>query len=504
MTLQELIDAMPTRRASHFGGALDVSRLAYSSRDVSQGTVFFALRGSQTDGHSYIPQAIEAGASAIVAEEVAPEDCQVPWIQVRDSRQSLAAASALVHHHPSRGLRVAGVTGTNGKTTVTFLLHYLIQKAHHRAGMLGTILYDLGDETRVATHTTPESLELQGLLGEMAAADCRGVAMEVSSHALSQHRVAGVEFDAAIFTNLTQDHLDYHGSMTEYFESKALLAEQLTQQRHKKAAVLIVNRDDGYGQRLIRRYEGRLNLITYGMGVGSDFRATRIASDVNGTRFELEAKGRSFLVRLPLIGRYNVYNAIAALAATKAMGLNLREAVHHLETAPQIPGRLEAIEHQGGFKVYVDYAHTPDALENVLKILRDLSPRRLICVFGCGGNRDRAKRQLMGQAAAQFSDYAWLTSDNPRSEDPQAILDDVAKGFVSGAAYKMEADRREAIREAMGMAQRGDIVLIAGKGHEATQQFADHTIPFDDRDEAYKALQLLDFYPQREGGSRPS
>jgi UDP-N-acetylmuramoyl-L-alanyl-D-glutamate--2,6-diaminopimelate ligase len=415
---------------------------------------------------------------------------------VDDSRVALAAAAALWHQRPSEKLRVAGVTGTNGKTTTTFLLHALIEKARHRAGMLGTVHYDLGDTIEPATHTTPESLEIQGLLARMRDADCRGVAMEVSSHALSQHRVDSVAFDAAIFTNLTQDHLDYHRTMEAYFESKASLGELLCRQTKKKP-VFVINKDDGYGQRLIRRFRDRLPLITYGMSVGSDFRATRIAADRNGTRFELEAKGRTFLVRLPLIGRYNVYNAMAALAATKAMGLNLRESVRHLETIPQIPGRLEAIHHRGGFQVYVDYAHTPDALENVLQILRDLSPRRLICVFGCGGNRDRGKRALMGQAAERFSDYAVLTSDNPRTESPAAILEDITKGF-RGQAYQIVEDRAKAIREALSLAQEGDIVLIAGKGHEAEQQFADHTIAFDDRDEAYKALQVLDHHPQRE------
>ncbi len=501
-----MIDILPVRRVSLMGqGEAAVERLCYSSREAGPGVVFFALKGATVDGHRFIDDAIEAGAAGIVAETPAPEPCPLPWIQVHDSRQALAAAAAHFHGNPSWDLRVAGITGTNGKTTTTFLLHELIRRAHHRAGMLGTVHYDLGDEIRPATHTTPESVEIQSLLAEMKEADCRGVAMEVSSHALSQHRVDSVAFDAGIFTNLTQDHLDYHHSMEAYFESKAALGELLCRQTKKKP-VFILNKDDGYGQRLVRRFQDRLPLITFGMGVGCDFRATRIAADRNGTRFELEAKGRTFLVRLPLIGRYNVYNAMAALSATKAMGLNLREAVQHLETIPQIPGRLEAIKHRGGFQVYVDYAHTPDALENVLKILRDLSPRRLICVFGCGGNRDRGKRLLMGQAAQQFSDHAILTSDNPRQEEPLAIIEDIAKAFRRASSHQIIEDRAAAIREAMAGAQPGDIVLIAGKGHEAEQQFADRTIPFDDRDEAYKALQRLDLQPRRErrdpGGHR--
>ncbi|MFT5402305.1 MAG: UDP-N-acetylmuramoyl-L-alanyl-D-glutamate--2,6-diaminopimelate ligase [Verrucomicrobiales bacterium] len=499
MTFKEMIDAMPTVRASEAGSALEVARLCYSSNEAGPGTVFFALKGATVDGHQYIPAAIEARALGIVAEEVAPEPCPLPWVQVRDSREALSCAAAALHGHPSRTLRVAGVTGTNGKTTITFLLHYLLKRAQHRAGMLGTVHYDLGDEIREATHTTPESTEIQKLLGEMKTADCRGVAMEVSSHALSQHRVDAVEFDAAIFTNLTQDHLDYHRTMQDYFDAKAGLGELLTKQQHKTKPVFIINRDDGYGLRMVRRFKERLDIITYGMGSGCDFRATSIASDLQGTRFELEAKGRTFLVRLPFIGRYNVYNVMAALAATKAMGLNLREAVQNLEKAPQVPGRLEAIHHQGDFKVFVDYAHTPDALENVLKVLRDLSHRKIICVFGCGGNRDREKRALMGKAAGDYSDFSVITSDNPRNEDPQSIIEDVAKGFRAGK-YKTIEDRRTAIRDAIKIALPGDIVVIAGKGHESTQQFADRTVPFDDRDEVFKALQVMDLNPRRYDG----
>ncbi len=498
MNFKEMVEAMPHVRVSQLPGELNVERLTYSSRDAGPGAAFFALKGHTVDGHDYIPQALEAGASCVIAESVAPEECQVPWVQVRDCRESMAEAAAAIQGWPSREMPVAGVTGTNGKTTITFLLHYLIKRARYRCGMLGTVHYDLGDEIAPATHTTPESVEIQSLLARMASVDCRGAVMEVSSHALSQHRVDSVEFDAAIFTNLTQDHLDFHGSMDAYFEAKALLGELLVKQRYKKKPVFIINKDDGYGQRLIRRFEDQLDIVTYGMSVGSDFRATEVRSDFTGLRFQLEAIGRTLLVRLPLIGRYNVYNALAALAGAKALQLNLRESVKHLSEAPQVPGRLESIEHQGGFKVFIDYAHTPDALENVLNTLQALSPRRLICVFGCGGNRDREKRALMGQVAERFSDFSVLTSDNPRKEDPQAILKDIASGY-RGSAYTIVEDRRDAIHEAIERAERHDIVVIAGKGHEATQQFADHAVPFDDRDEAYKALQVRDLMPVRPG-----
>ena len=499
-----LIDIMSTVRASKRGDDTSVGAVCYSSREVTPGAVFFALKGAQVDGHDYIRQAIEAGATCIVAETPEMDECQVAWVQVRDSREAMAMAAGAVHGHPSRQLPVAGVTGTNGKTTIAFLLHYLVQRVRYRCGMLGTVHYDLGDCIENATHTTPESTEIQSLLGKMVASGCKGAVMEVSSHALSQHRVDSVEFDVGIFTNLSQDHLDYHRTMENYFEAKALLGELMAKQGHKKKPTFVINRDDPQGQRLIRRFEGRLNVITYGVGVGSDFRATQLRSDFHGTSFQMEAKGRSFLVRIPLIGRYNVYNTLAVLASASAMKLNLRESVQHIREAPQVPGRLESIDHGGGFKAFVDYAHTPDALQNVLKTLRDLSPNRLICVYGCGGNRDQEKRGLMGQAAEQFSDYSVITSDNPRKEDPKAILDDIVKAY-RGQNFVTIEDRREAITAALEMAGSRDIVLIAGKGHEATQQFADRTIEFDDRDEVYKALQALDCNPKRlrkGGGSR--
>lgn len=499
MTLKAMIESLDPVRYSLPEDA-DAGRLCYSSRDVNAGDIFFALKGSSSDGHQFIPQALEAGASCIVAEAPEPVAFDSAWVQVRDSRLALAQAAAVAHGDPSKHLKIAGVTGTNGKTTITFLLHYLVEASQHRCGMMGTIHYDVGDEIREASHTTPESTEIQSLLAEMSASDCRGVVMEVSSHALTQQRVASVEFDAGIYTNLSQDHLDYHGGMEAYYEAKALLGEHLSKQTHKTKPVFVINRDDTYGQRMVRRFEDRLNIVTYGMGLGSDFRATQVRTDFQGTQFQLDAKGRSSLVRLPLIGRFNVYNALAVLAAaTHGLKLNLREAIGHLDSVPQVPGRLELVEHGGGFKVFVDYAHTPDALENVLTTLQALSPNRLITVFGCGGNRDREKRALMGQVAERYSDFSVLTSDNPRKEDPKAILRDIAKAF-RGDAFTVEIDRREAIRNAVEMAGTRDIVLVAGKGHEAIQQFADHSVPFDDRDEVYKALQARDLVPHRNRG----
>ncbi len=350
---------------------------------------------------------------------------------------ALSQAAARFYDHPSRKMRVAGVTGTNGKTTTAFLLHHLLKSTWHRAGLIGTVHYDLGDEIVEASHTTPESLELQAVLAEMAARACRASVMEVSSHALEQKRPSDVEFDTAIFTNLTRDHLDYHGTMEDYFEAKRTLFAQLVDQPTKRQAVAVINIDDEYGRRLAKEFDSHIPILKYGCGVHADFRALDIRFDFRGTEFQLDAKGRSHLIRLPLIGRFNVYNALAALAAGAALGINLRESIASLANSPQVPGRLENVTDRQAFRVFVDYAHTPDALENALETVLELKPRRLITVFGCGGNRDVPKRVQMGKVADRMSDFSIITSDNPRGEDPMSIIEAIARGF-SSERYKIE------------------------------------------------------------------
>jgi UDP-N-acetylmuramoyl-L-alanyl-D-glutamate--2,6-diaminopimelate ligase len=411
----------------------------------------------------------------------------VAWLVAKHPRRAMADAAAIVHGHPSRRLRVAGVTGTNGKSTVAFLIHHLMKSSMRRAGLIGTVRYDDGIESTKASHTTPESADLQQWLARMVENQCGGVAMEVSSHALAQERVRAIDFDAAIFTNLTQDHLDFHGTMEAYFDAKALLFDQIAGQTAKKP-VAVVNIDDPAGRRLAARLGDRVRVTRYGLGPGSEFRASNIRSDPAGTTYQLEVGSRKLLVRLPLIGRFNVANSLAALAAAVACGLNLREAVAHLALAPQVPGRLENVADKRPFRVLVDYAHTPDALENALATLRDLGPRRLLTVFGCGGDRDRGKRPRMGAIAERLSDFTFLTSDNPRTENPSAILDEIKAGF-QGPAFQVVPDRAEAIARAIDAAQDGDIVLIAGKGHEDYQIFADRTIEFDDRRVARRCLE---------------
>ncbi|HMJ05446.1 MAG TPA: UDP-N-acetylmuramoyl-L-alanyl-D-glutamate--2,6-diaminopimelate ligase, partial [Chthoniobacterales bacterium] len=331
-------------------------------------------------------------------------------------------------------------------------------------------------------------LELQELLAQIVHAGCKAAVMEVSSHALAQERTRGLEWDVAVFTNLTQDHLDFHGTMENYFDSKVKLFTGLAAQTTKKKAIAVVNIDDRYGEQLLDRLEKDFPVVTYGLGARADFRASNYRPEFGGTSYQLDARGKSYLVRLPLIGRFNVANSLAALAAAHGLGISVRDAVLSLAKSPQVPGRLEAVAARRQFQVFVDYAHTPDALLNVLKTVRELSPRKLIVVFGCGGDRDRQKRPLMARVADENADFSIVTSDNPRKEDPDAIIAEVEKGFRS-ERYEKIPERAEAIARAIALAQPRDVVVIAGKGHEAYQEFADHTVPFDDMQVARRALE---------------
>ena len=486
MQLKTLAGAIPVRQVI---GPLDraVESIAYDSRRVQRNGLFVALRGEKNDGHEFIGQAIENGASVIVAERE-EKNPRATCLLVENTRTALADLAATFYGLPARRLKLAAVTGTNGKTTTTFLIKHICEKAGLRCGLIGTVRYEIGERVLPAARTTPESLDLQELLAQIANAGCRAAAMEVSSHALTQERVRGLEWDVAVFTNLTQDHLDYHGTMKNYFESKAKLFAQLAQQQKKRKPVAVVNMDDYYGEQLLDKIDTKISLITFGMGVRADFRASNYRMEFGGTSYQLDARGKSYLVRLPLIGRFNVANSMAALAAANALGLNLREAVLSLGKSPQVPGRLEMVPAKRQFQVFVDYAHTPDALLNVLKTLRQLEPGRLIVVFGCGGDRDRQKRPLMGRIADQNADYSIITSDNPRKEDPNAIISEIEKGFGSDR-YEKVAGRAEAIARAIALAQPRDIILIAGKGHETYQEFADHTVPFDDIQVARRAIE---------------
>ena len=485
MLLKTLVPAIPIRKII---GTIDrpVESIAYDSRRVQRNGMFVALRGEKSDGHQFIGQAIEKGASVIVAEREGSHP-RATFLVVENTRAALADLSAAFYRYPARKLKLAAVTGTNGKTTTTFLTKHICEAAGLRCGLIGTVRYEIGERVLPAIRTTPESLDLVELLAQIRDAGCRAAAMEVSSHALAQDRTRGLEWNVAVFTNLTQDHLDFHGTMMSYFDAKAKLFTQLGTQQKKRKPMAVVNIDDRYGEQLLDKIDKNVAVITYGRGARADFRASNPRVEFSGTSYQLEAGGKSYLVRVPLIGRFNVLNSVAALAAANALGISLRDAVLSIGKSSQIPGRLELVPAKRQFQVFVDYAHTPDALRNVLRTLRELEPHRLIAVFGCGGDRDRQKRPMMGDIVDQYADYAIITSDNPRTEDPNAILAEIEKGFRS-SRYEKIVDRTEAIGRAVALAQPRDMVLIAGKGHENYQEFADYTVPFDDIQVARRAI----------------
>ena len=488
MILRELVSSLS--RVTVAGSLeVEVRAITASSREVAPGMIFAAIRGTTLDGHRFINDALAAGATAILAEIAQPSDYTAPatWLHVSDSRSAVATLASVLAGHPWQDLAIAGVTGTNGKTTTAFLLHHIMKSAWHRAGLLGTILVDDGETVETAKHTTPGSIELSALLARMKDNGCRGVAMEVSSHGIHQKRISAIGFDACIFTNLTQDHLDYHGTLDAYFKAKAEWFLDLAADPHGKKPVAVINIDDAFGAELAASLDGKMAVVRFGFGVHSDFRANNFRQSARGMDFELSAKGKTYLVRAPLIGRFNVYNLLGAIAAASACGIKPRDAVAALAEAPQVPGRMENVGNAGGATVFVDYAHTPDAVENACRTLKELDPRRLITVFGCGGDRDKTKRPLMAAAAARHSDACVVTSDNPRSEDPLTIIREI-EGGLRGKAFRSIPDRAEAIDFAVRNALSGDIILIAGKGHETTQQFATETIDFDDRKHASKAL----------------
>ena len=446
----------------------DIVGLSYDSRKVEAGHAFFAVPGEAVDGRKFCEAAIGLGASAIIAESPPVTDIErsVTWWVVPSVRIAMAEAASLFYQQPSYEMKVAGVTGTNGKTTTAFLIHHLISHSAGRCGLFGTIKYDTGMGGEPAERTTPEAIDLQRLMDEARGYDCPAVVMEVSSHALIQQRVRAVKFAAAVFTNLSQDHLDYHGSMEGYFTAKRILFNQAVAMK----GAAIINIDDTFGKRLVAMFQDKLEVVTFGLNAAANFRASSARTTKTGTVYQLYAGERSFLVEMPLFGTFNVSNSLAALATVATLGFNLREAVNALREAPQVPGRLELVQERRPFRVFVDYAHTPDALINVLKTVRQMSPRRVITVFGCGGDRDREKRPLMARAVDSLSDVCVVTSDNPRTEDPEQILADVRAGLTKD--HLAIVDRREAINAAINLADEGDIVLIAGKGHETYQQFA--------------------------------
>ena len=489
MRLQELIKDLT---AIQVDGPLDreVAGLTYDSRRVTPGMVFVAIPGQNVDGHDFITSAIDRGAAGIISEHNGFASSRATRIKVPDAREALARAAAAYHQHPSTKLKVIGVTGTNGKTTVAFMVKEILEAAGVRAGLIGTVRYEIGDRVIPAHRTTPEALETQEMMAQMVRAGCQACVMEVSSHALEQKRVCGVEYDVAIFTNLTQDHLDFHGSMESYFAAKQKLFARLPQSRKRAAAV--INVDDAFGRRLSRETKAEA-LWTCGINSTAALRGMCVELRRNVTRFAVETSERTFSCRLPLIGRHNVYNALTAIGAGLALGIDVQTLQKALSVLPQIPGRLERVDAGQPFSVFVDYAHTEDALRNVLTTVREITGGRVLLAFGCGGNRDSGKRSKMGKIAAELSDVTVITSDNPRKESAGKIAEQIEEGFsqMRRDQYRIVLDRQQAIDTIIQEARAGDTVVIAGKGHESYQEFEDTVIPFDDRVNARLTLERL-------------
>jgi UDP-N-acetylmuramoyl-L-alanyl-D-glutamate--2,6-diaminopimelate ligase len=462
--------------------AVEVESLAYDSRKVRPGTLFFCVLGEKVDGHEFAAGAVEAGAVALVVERELEVD--VVQVVVSDARAAMAPLAARFWGDPTGELRVVGVTGTNGKTTTAFLLREILEAAGIQCGLLGTVRQVVGGVEEEVERTTPEAVDLQGTFRRMLEAGDKACVMEVSSHALALHRADAIHFEVALFTNLTQDHLDFHADMEDYFQAKRLLFEM-------GPGAAVVNVDDEYGRRLATEFD----CVTFSAEAAeADFVATGVSFDASGATFTATSRpvGGGVEVRTGLPGHFNVANALGAFAAATALGVGPQDAAAGLARAERVPGRFEPIDEGQDFAVLVDYAHTPDSLENVLRAARRLSEGRVLAVFGAGGDRDRDKRPKMGRAAASLSDLAIVTSDNPRSEDPEAIVAEVLKGVENGANVEVEPDRRAAIALALGRAQPGDTVVIAGKGHEQGQEFADgRKLPFDDREVARAELRRL-------------
>jgi len=468
-------------------GTLDcaVSGLVMDSRRVVPGSVFFALPGRRSDGAQFIDEAISRGAVAIVAQKLpALVPSKLTFVQVAEPRVVLARAAQRYYGHPDRALAAIGVTGTNGKTTVTHLVKHLLDTPKQRVGLIGTIHYDLGARTVPSFRTTPESLDVYGMLAQMRDAGCAQVAMEVSSHGIDQHRVLGLGFEVAVFTNLTRDHLDYHDGLEDYFKVKARFFTGETVGGlggNAPPKIAVINADDSYGQRLATMLPAGVRLVTYGETPSATIRAEAVELGFKTTRLRLVWPGGSCELTSPLIGRYNVSNLLAAAAVAWSTGRDLRKCLARLASFKGVPGRMEQVEAGQPYSVLVDYAHTDDALRNALGMLRAITPGRLMVVFGCGGQRDRAKRPLMTAAVQAFADFAFATADNPRGEPLAQIFQDMESGVSDAARITWIDDRRRAISLALDACKAGDCLLVAGKGHESYQEFADTVIPFDDR-----------------------
>jgi UDP-N-acetylmuramoyl-L-alanyl-D-glutamate--2,6-diaminopimelate ligase len=471
----------------------DVRDVTYDSRAVESGFVFVAIHGAKTDAHRFIPQAIERGAVAIISEgssdETDVDTAVIGWIQVPDTRATLAQAAAAIHGNPSHKLKLVGITGTNGKTTTAHLVDSIIRAAEGTSAMFGTIQHRIGSQAATARHTTPEAADIQRMLAQAVASGCRSAVMEVSSHAIELHRADALKFAVAVFTNLTRDHLDYHQTMENYFAAKARLFNGALD---SQLGASVINLDDEYGRRLLGSARGRI--LTYGFSPDADVRTDQFNLSPRGLSYTATTPMGQINMASPLVGRFHVYNTLAAIGAGLALGVGLETIAQGIRDCRTVAGRFEQVTlddgRELGFAVIVDYAHTDDALKNVLQTAREVAGSgRVITVFGCGGDRDRTKRAPMGEIAALLSDVAIVTSDNPRTEEPLAIIADIEVGMQrTGRDYVRLPDRRQAIFRAISEARAGDIVVIAGKGHETYQILGERTIHFDDKEVAREAM----------------
>lgn len=482
MRLKELLRTVEYTSSTPDLDDIEIEAIACDSKAARKGCLFVAIAGTKLDGHTFVSEAVKKGALCVVIQKDIALDDSVAKIYVNDSRSALAKIASEFYGRPSEKIKCIGITGTNGKTTISYLMDSILSTAGHKIGVIGTINYRLGNKSIPATNTTPGPIELQSFLNEMVRNSIDYAVMEVSSHSLDQKRVEAIKYSVAVFTNLTGEHLDYHKTQGNYFNAKAQLFEGLCDDSYA-----VINLDDEWGKKLLNRSRGKI--LTYAVKSDSQVRALGVRMSLNGTEFTIDTpKGRTD-IRTKLIGTHNVYNIAASVAAGICLGLPLDLIKVGVENLMTVPGRLEAIDCGQPFWVFVDYAHTDDALYNVLRALRPLIQKRIIVLFGCGGERDRTKRPRMGKVASKYADFVVVTSDNPRGEDPKTIAKEIEAG-IETKDYSVILDREEAIKEALSKAGQGDCVILAGKGHEAYQIFKDKTVPFDDREVVRKILCL--------------
>lgn len=475
MTLHDLLKGIVPEEKLQGLEPVEITGLSHDSRNVQAGNLYIAFQGGRFDGHDYISEVCQKGVKVIVGEkrEEAYKDVSAAYISMEDVKAFIPKAARRFYGDPCQNVKVIGVTGTNGKTTITYLLESILNTADRSNAVIGTVNYRIGENILPSKNTTPGVLDMQRLLHEVESQGSEYCVMEVSSHALDQGRVKLIDFQTGIFTNLTTDHLDYHHTHENYFSAKAKLFSQI-----KPEGTAVINADDSYGRKLFSKTDAKI--LTYGIRQKADLMAEDIVGDITGTRFKLRVPDGEAVIKTKLVGEYNIYNILAAVGAVINEGISLDRIKQGIEYLTCVPGRLERVDCGQDFSVFIDYAHTQDAMFNVLKMLKETSDARLVCVFGCGGDRDKSKRAEMGRVACEFADYSYVTSDNPRSEDPQKIIDQIVEGF-DDSNYEVILNRKEAIETALKSCRPGDIVLISGKGHENYQVFKDTTLPFNEK-----------------------